>query len=70
MTALDQKVSDFASEESTQERVQKALIKELDQLKIIENIQSLSGGMKTNAVKLEGYIKHTGEHLEKVISIF
>ncbi|CAD7946581.1 unnamed protein product [Amoebophrya sp. A120] len=67
VTALSQKVDDFASDESTQERVQRALLKELDELKIVENIQNMSGSLKASVAKMEDRIRHTGEHAEQML---
>ncbi|CAD7949510.1 unnamed protein product [Amoebophrya sp. A25] len=67
VTALSGKVDDFASDESTQERVQKALLRELGELKIVENIQNLSGSLKATSVKLEDKIANQGEHWEQML---
>ena len=62
---VQQRIFDVASDETTQERVQKALLKELEHLKIVENIQALSGDLKTSGTKMEDRIEHQGQHLER-----
>lgn len=65
MADLQHRVQDVSSDESTQERVGKALLRELEQLKLVENLQALSSDLKTTATKLEDRVQHQGEHLER-----
>ena len=48
---------------NVQDLVQKAFVKELEDLKIIENMQNLNHWIKSNAAKIEEFIKETASNL-------